>query len=151
MKTGFSLWEKLHRENPVFITGNGFAVMAKCQNPVQARLVANVKITSQPVPSQDFELVLLSLCCRTMKKLLSFCPARQDCIRQSASSQYKQIRRRLLFFKIKVRPRSCRSYPIWRPCKSLHETQIRTLADWNVRIKSISTHSAPPHPKQVLT
>jgi hypothetical protein len=25
-------------------------------------------------------------------------------------------RRRLLFFKIKVRPGSCRSYPIWRPC-----------------------------------
>ena len=23
---------------------------------------------------------------------------------------------RNLFFKIKVRPRSCRSYPIWRPC-----------------------------------
>ena len=25
-------------------------------------------------------------------------------------------RRRLLFFKIEVRPRSCRSYHIWRPC-----------------------------------
>ena len=25
-------------------------------------------------------------------------------------------RRRLLFFKIEVRPRSCRSYQIWRPC-----------------------------------
>jgi len=26
-------------------------------------------------------------------------------------------RRRLLFFKIEVRPRSCRSYHIWRPCE----------------------------------
>ena len=25
------------------------------------------------------------------------------------------MRRRFLFFKIKVRPRSCRSYPLWRP------------------------------------
>ena len=24
--------------------------------------------------------------------------------------------RRILFFKIKVRPRSCRPYPLWRPC-----------------------------------
>ena len=27
-----------------------------------------------------------------------------------------RCRRRLLLFKIKVRPRSCRYYPIWRPC-----------------------------------
>ena len=26
------------------------------------------------------------------------------------------MRRRFLFFKIKVRPRPCRSYPLWRPC-----------------------------------
>ena len=29
---------------------------------------------------------------------------------------YRHCRRRLLFFKIKVRPRSWRYYPIWRPC-----------------------------------
>ena len=26
------------------------------------------------------------------------------------------MRRCFLFFKIKVRPRSCQSYPLWRPC-----------------------------------
>ena len=37
MKTGFSLLEILHRENPVFITGNGFAVCVvfpHMKNPV---------------------------------------------------------------------------------------------------------------------
>ena len=28
----------------------------------------------------------------------------------------RSCRCRVLFFKIKVRPRPCRSYPIWRPC-----------------------------------
>ena len=28
----------------------------------------------------------------------------------------RRCRRRFLFFKIEVRPRSCRSYHIWRPC-----------------------------------
>ena len=28
----------------------------------------------------------------------------------------RHCRRRLLFFKIEVRPRSCRSYHMWRPC-----------------------------------
>jgi hypothetical protein len=28
----------------------------------------------------------------------------------------RRCRRRNLFYKIKVRPRSCRSYTIWRPC-----------------------------------
>ena len=27
-------------------------------------------------------------------------------------------RHRVLFCKIKVRPRSCRSYPLWRPCRA---------------------------------
>ena len=29
---------------------------------------------------------------------------------------HRRCRRRLLFFKIEVRPRSCQSYHIWRPC-----------------------------------
>ena len=29
MKTGFSLWEKVHRENPVFITGMGLQCISK--------------------------------------------------------------------------------------------------------------------------
>ena len=33
----------------------------------------------------------------------------------------RRCRRHLLFFKIEVRPRSCRSYHIWRPCESLKE------------------------------
>ena len=41
--------------------------LVKCQNPVPA------------VPWHDFELVPLSLCPGTMKKLLSLCLARQDC------------------------------------------------------------------------
>ena len=32
MKTGFSLWEKLHRENPVFITGMGLQCRALIWN-----------------------------------------------------------------------------------------------------------------------
>ena len=31
----------------------------------------------------------------------------------------RRCRRRNLFFKIKVRPRSCRPYPVWRPCSVL--------------------------------
>ena len=34
---------------------------------------------SRPVPWQDFELVPLSLCPRTMKELLSLCPEKLHC------------------------------------------------------------------------
>ena len=37
-----------------------------------------VKIPSRPVPWQDFQLVPLSLCPRTMKGLLSLCLAGQE-------------------------------------------------------------------------
>ena len=37
----------------------------------------------------------------------------------------------ILFFKIKVRPRSCRSYPIWRPCISCAFVFIRMYL-WNI-------------------
>ena len=34
-------------------------------------------------------------------------------------------RRRNLSFKIKVRPRSCRSYPIWRPCTYFNSVRAK--------------------------
>ena len=36
--------------------------------------------------------------------------------KSSIMAARRRCRRRLLFFKIKVRPRSCRSYHVWRPC-----------------------------------
>ena len=38
----------------------------------------------------------------------------------------------LLFFKIEVRPRSCRSYHIWRPCVSIGAAGAQTVYLWDV-------------------
>ena len=38
----------------------------------------------------------------------------------SIMADHRCCRRCLLFFKIKVRPGSCRSYHIWRPCNWLY-------------------------------
>ena len=49
-----------------------------CQNLVLARPMAKCQNPSRSIPWQDFELVPLSLCTKTMKSFLSLCPAGQE-------------------------------------------------------------------------
>ena len=92
--------------NSNFFPGTGQDRLSKsCPGPSRSKISKSCSVLACPMVKcqypvrQDFELVPLSLCPRTMRNFLSLCPAREDCLVQLETLDRTKLRLSRLYLR----------------------------------------------------